>query len=158
MTEADLEAFVSRLPGYKVTTVLPLQEATEWGYAVRVLDNPNDIAVGKDVLLRTFAGMLSAYHQGAGGKLIFWRTKPETDTWKGEIVEYRDDGPEVCHMTDKRCVKDYSHIFIKIYARFGIDDNPAGTHLTISQDAEPPPGWEVVEHIPRDWAKRCIKL
>lgn len=154
-TEDDLNKWAAELPGYDTTFYYA--GFVEWGFAVRVPDNPEAIAQGNDALISFFQSMVEAYRSGSGGKLIFWRTRPEVDSWKGEIVEYREDGPERCMVTDRPCVRDYSHVLIKIYARFCADDAPVGETMYISAHQEPPPGWNVVEHIPKDQAKRCVK-
>lgn len=109
----------------------------EVGFAVHVEDTPEAIALGKDALFSHFKAYLSGFHAATDGATIFWRDKPEVDTWRD---------PE-----------DATRMFVKLYTRFTADTFPAGTESFIWLDREPPPGWLVVEHIVRDQAKRIIK-
>jgi hypothetical protein len=97
---------------------LPPVRVIEFALGVRVPDNPDSIALGKDVLFRTFANAVTMYRLGCEGRPFYWRIRPDWDTWSGEIVEYRDDGPDYDAVWDRQCVKDYSHVFIKVRARY----------------------------------------
>lgn len=50
---------------------------------------------------------------------IHWRTRPEFNCFPFSIVtQYRNDGPDTCELTDRRCFKDNDWVLVKLYARF----------------------------------------
>ena len=91
----------------------------EYGYAIRCNDDPESIAIATDVLVRHMQELITRSRRVAGDRTLVWKTKPEIDTWRGEIAEYRDDGPDIDQVTDKRCVLDRTVVYVKSYARFG---------------------------------------
>ena len=150
---ADLHKWTESLGWDSVNTTVfsPLEVA----YAVRCLNNDAHKALAADLLIRVFQAMVGMYQLGAGNRPAYWRIKPDMDTWSGDIVEYRPDGPDVCPMTDARCVVSHEYAYVKIRARFSTDDLPSGSKEVFSKD-HVPKGWVVTEHID-DNAVACVK-
>lgn len=149
MTIQDMTAWVNAMPNVYWTNYSS-PETYEYGYGVRCNDNPSEIALATDLLLRMMQHTIVSFRSGAGGdKMPFiWRDPPEIDTWRGEIIEYRSDGPDFDITTDQRCVKDMSKVYVKVYARFAVDKEPSGTVVTRDEADGIPQGWELVERIP----------
>jgi hypothetical protein len=128
----------------------------EVALGVKCKDDPEQIAVATDSLLRTFQAFLMGHFAATEGD-IYWRVRPEIDTWRGELVEYREDGPDVDPVTDRRCVIDRTTLFIKVYARLAKVEFPIGTRLNCPKD-RPLDGWRVVGEIPADNVVICEKV
>lgn len=155
----DLYAWADALPNTYCTTYAD-PPVNEYALAVRCRTFPPELALATDALIRTMQHVINAFRLGAGGDKVplIWRIKPDLDMWKGEIVEYREDGPDICDATDKRCVRDMSIAYVKIRARFGADNLPSGTIVSRAERDGIPQGWELVERVPRDLAVRIRKI
>ena len=120
MTFDDLSTELGALPNcrdYDATTYKPF-EAQEFALVIRSPNNKADIAKATDILCRSYVECIKMYHMGLGGKPLCWRIRPEIDIWTGQVIEHLNDGPDMDHMVDRRCVKDYAHVLIKIRSRF----------------------------------------
>lgn len=50
--------------------------------------------------------------------VIHWRVRPEFAAEKHPVVlRYADDGPDIDHVTDRRCFKDHDWLLAKLYMR-----------------------------------------
>lgn len=157
LTADDLKTWADTVTPYTTTMAGPPIPAAEFAYGVRVPDNPLSVAAGTDALAQFSMLMIAAYQAGAAGNTVIWRIKPDMDSWTGEIVEYRDDGPDICNLTDRRCVKDYSHRMIKVRWRIAVDNCPPGTEGYFSIDCPILPGWEIIRTVIDDNRHVCVK-
>ena len=155
----DLVVWCDGLPNTYSTTYRD-PDTSEYALCVRCADDPYDIARATDLLVRTMMHAIASFWLGAGGDKVplIWRRKPELEKWFGEITEFREDGPDVCPLTDRRCVRDMTVAYVKIYARFGADNLPSGSTVLRSESGGIPQGWKLVERIPRDAAIKIMKI
>ena len=157
-TVEDLHAWTETVTPHTISTREPFPPV-EYAYGVRILDAPEQVAQATDILIRSFMAVIKGFCRGAGGNPVYWRIKPDVASWIGEeVVEYRHDGPDICDLTDKRCVKDRSHRYLKVRARISVDNLASGTRATFSMSNPVPVGWKLVEHVVEDNAIICVKL
>ena len=53
--------------------------------------------------------------------ILSWRTRPELEVAAvPQVVEYRDDGPDVDYVSDRRCVYDRNWMMVKVYCRLSV--------------------------------------
>ena len=77
-------------------------------HGIRCRNEPFDVELATSDCCNGFLSILKDYLTQREGA-IYWRIKPE--------IEYRDDGPDVDDLTDRRCVMDRRFAIVKIYSR-----------------------------------------
>jgi hypothetical protein len=121
-TFAKLEAWAAALPDQKegfpsFYSNTGEEYAPEFFFGVISRDEPFDLEVAESVLCDQMQNAISTYLDSRKGT-IYWRDPLEMDIWRdGIIVEHRADGPDMDHLTNRRCVKDKRFCVIKTYAR-----------------------------------------
>ena len=132
MAFTDLEAALAILPWHQRDGQPMAKDEDGQDYetlTVGMLARPADVAQIERQVCQSFyhslleridrtqlaALPLSEHDKG----LLRWRIRPEFSCEPySSVVEYREDGPDLDHHTDRRCVMDHDWRLIRIYARF----------------------------------------
>lgn len=131
-TFADLQEALSHLP-YQQIDGQPMasdEEGNEYRQVfARILARPLDVAQLEARVCQDFYSLLTGQIAAdqmksvplgdADKGILRWRTRPEFYSAPSFVVtSYKEDGPDRCDNTDRRCVKDHNWVLIKVYGRY----------------------------------------
>lgn len=151
LTRADLLAWTDAQRNTYVTSMV-YEHYDIIEYAIGMECKDTQLEEATDIVIKAFTQAVEMYRLGAGGDKVplIWRIKPDMDSWFGVVTEYREDGPDIDHVTDKRCVIDRSIGYVKVRARFLADTMPTGTIVARTMNDGVPPGWKALVQTERD--------
>lgn len=116
---SDLLQWAKQLPNQTVgiqsavcETGEPYVEVYHYAYA-----RPDDAEFIESVVAKQMHGAMKAYLEERSGR-IYWRIPLETIREPMRvIIRYDENGPDVDHVTDRKCVMDGNWVAVKAYCR-----------------------------------------
>lgn len=125
MTFEQTKDWLDSLPAKTMEAgVYANDERVVFGYGLICRNEPFDIELAVADICGQFRGDFLAYLNAREGEL-YWCDPFEWDTWADPVItEYRDDGPDLDPITDRRCVRDKRFVAVKCYARCVKTESP----------------------------------
>lgn len=90
--------------------------------STRSMVRPGDELVGEQVVIQGMCRQIEALFVDKTDGVVHWRIRPEFEIYKSNVIsEYREDGPDLDVLTDRRCVMDHNWSLVAAYARLAVD-------------------------------------
>ena len=125
LTFDQLHEWVGKLPFHQIDGAIgPVDvEGTFYDeFCAKGIARPDDVRQVESLVCREALFKLNQYLADKPFRgTIQWRVRPEINVIPFEnIIEFRDDGPDKCPWTGRRCVMDKNWVAVGVYMRLSV--------------------------------------
>lgn len=125
----SLQAWVDTLPRQKTGSPTAICAQTGEKYVelfVRALFRPGDEKVIERQLASQMQQHICSQFTDRRDGTIYWRIPLEWETRTApQVIDVRDDGPDIDFVTNLRCVMDHNWLCMKVYCLMTVSPDPA---------------------------------